>query len=270
MQKSLRPEEIKKFKETITEEVIKSVTVLPAGLFEQLKKGRKNVTEREKRVLDSIVKNSEIAREKAIPLCQDTGIFEIWVELGRESSFRKADINNLINEAVREGHKRGNLRESMTGPAEAAIHIESGAGKNTRITITPRGFGSENYTSLHMLDPDSTFAQIKNIVIEDVKAADGRPCPPYLLGIGIGGTASEAVELSARALTEINFKFTKEEKEILDKVNTLSHGSGGMGGNLSALGVKILEKPSHIAGKALGVHIGCWCNRVRRFVLEEA
>ncbi len=271
MQKSIRTKKLKKVKKIIAGEVINAVTVLPEELVNQIKKSLdKAASPTEKNVLKSMLKNCEIAAEKSIPLCQDTGIFEIWVELGSRSILKDININEFITEAVREGHKRGRLRESMSGPPQPVIHIQSSGKKNSTITITPRGFGSENYSKLHMLDPNSSFEKIRDIITGDVKDADGRPCPPYLIGIGIGGTASSAVELSVKALTEIDFKFSGREKDLLSEINKLSHGAGGLGGKITCLGVKIKETPSHIAGKALGVHIGCWCNRVRRFNLEDA
>ncbi|MDA3792745.1 MAG: fumarate hydratase [Elusimicrobia bacterium] len=268
MQENIRAAKLNNIKDVIAGEVIKSVTVLPGELVEEIRKSSRKAEGIEKKVLEGMLKNCEIAEKENIPLCQDTGIFEIWFELGRESILKDINVNDLFTEAVRQGHKKGGLRDSMTGPPSPVIHIESSNKKNTRVTITPRGFGSENYTKLHMIDPNATFEKISEIIVEDVKSANGRPCPPYMVGIGIGGTASQAVELSARALTEIDFKFTDREKDLLNEINKLSHGAGGMGGSITALAVKIKERPSHIAGKALGVHIGCWSNRVRRFFLE--
>jgi fumarate hydratase subunit alpha len=258
---------INELENLLIEEAVKSTYILPEGLIKSLETACGDSEGIEKKVLTAIVENIKIGKDNALPACQDTGVFEIWVNIGRESSIDKLDLDNTIKQAIKKAHKTGGLRKSMT-EIEPVVHYGLTEGKDVEFIITPRGFGSENYSFLHMMNPESTFEDIKEQILEDVKAAGGRPCPPYVVGIGIGGTASKAVEMSTQALTEIDFNHTGQESELLKQINNIGTGAGGMGGKYTALGIKIKGFPQHIAGLAVGVHIGCWCNRVRRFKVE--
>jgi fumarate hydratase subunit alpha len=254
-------------KDLIIEEAVKSTYILPEGLQKNLEAACCNAEGIEKKVLKGIVGNIKIAEENSLPACQDTGVFEIWVNIGQEASIDKLDLDKTILQAIQEAHKVGGLRKSMP-EIKPVVHYGIIEGRNIEFVITPRGFGSENYSFLHMMNPEATFEDIKKQILEDVRSAGGRPCPPYLIGVGIGGTASKAVEMSTQALTEIDFNHSEHETELLKQVNAIGTGAGGMGGRYTALGIKIKEFPQHIAGLAVGVHIGCWCNRVRRFQIE--
>ncbi|MGM0441667.1 MAG: fumarate hydratase [Elusimicrobiota bacterium] len=258
-----------KVKEKIINQVVKSTFELPPNLKDRLKKCEIDSTGLEKKFFKRILENIDIAQTRKIPACQDTGVFEIWVKTGTQLRKSGLNLEKVIVEAVKEGHRKGKLRESMKDGIKPVIHFEFWDREETELILTPRGFGSENYSFLHMLNPETKFKEIKKIIFQDVKEAGSRPCPPFLIGVGLGGTASKAVELSARALTRMDFKPDKKEQKILRDVNKLKIGAGGTGGKYTAIGLKMLKFPSHIAGLAMGVHIGCWCNRVKKIIVDE-
>jgi fumarate hydratase subunit alpha len=255
---------IDKFRKLLIEEVIKSTYILPGILCRRIEQAHDSSEGLEKKVLFRILENIKIAEEKKIPVCQDTGIFEIWLYIGNEADINGVNFNAIVSSAVQQAHKDGRLRQSMS-EIEPVIHTQFVYGKFIEVIVTPRGFGSENYSYLHMLNPESSFEEIMDIILKDVRDSAGHPCPPYIIGIGIGGTASKAIEISTLALAEINFEPDTREARLLEEINKIGIGAGGMGGKYTALGVKINYFPQHIAGLALGVHIGCWCNRIRRF-----
>lgn len=245
-------------------EAEKAVIGLPESLNDELRRASLDSEGLEKSVLSGILKNSSEASRGGVPLCQDTGVFEVFLRIGKDSPYAGIDFNAVVTDGIRAAHKGGLLRASMDD-VRPVIHIEFDGSSSVEAVITPRGFGSENYTYLHMLPPESKDDEIILKVIEDAAAAEARPCPPYLIGIGLGGTASKAMELSVKALTCMDFEYSIIEQKILDGVNKLGQGAGGFGGRHTALGVKVLRFPAHIAGLPLAVHIGCWANRFRRF-----
>ncbi len=259
------------FENRLVDESIKSSYILPLSLKKCIRNASKSSRGLERKVLVKIVENIEIAESHKIPLCQDTGVFEVWLKIGKYCVIKDANFNTVVRRAIKKAHEKGKLRASMNR-IEPVVHIDfTEAKKYIEVVITPRGFGSENYSFLHMMNPESSFSDIEKQVLEDVKYANGAPCPPYIVGVGIGGTASKAVEMSTKALTEVKFKGCMEkEVELLKEINTINTGAGGFGGKFTALGVKIKYFPRHIAGLSVGVHIGCWCNRVRRFKFETS
>jgi fumarate hydratase subunit alpha len=258
------------FEKKIAEEAVKSTCILPDPLKTKIREACNTSSGLEKKFFERITENLDISETRDVPACQDTGIFEMWIKIGDRIDISGGNIGETAVRAIKKAHENGFFRKSMD-PVEPVVHISFIKDNHIDVVVTPRGFGSENYSFLHMMNPESDFTAIKNQVIEDVKTAGGRPCPPYLIGIGIGGTASKAVEMSTEALTEIDFiNPDKEESEILADINKLGIGAGGMGGDFTALAVKIKKFPQHIAGLALAVHIGCWCNRVRKFRFETS
>jgi len=256
-----------RIEERIKEEAVNSTRFMPEEIVRLIKNASADSAGLEKKFLDLIIENISIASEKEIPVCQDTGVFEVWLEVGTKSNCF-LNWNDIVQKAVIRAHCEGGLRASMLNEIQAVIHSEFTENNFTRITITPRGFGSENYSFLHMMPPSADMNEIKNQVMEDVKKAGCRPCPPFIIGIGIGGTASKAVELSVKALTDLS-EMNETEKDLCDAVNMTGIGTAGVGGKYTALMVKIKEFPRHIAGTAVGVHIGCWANRVRSFTVEH-
>ncbi len=260
---------IRKIKKQITAQIIKSTFNLPGTLKQKLNSCKKESEGLEKKFFKRMIENLDISQKNKIPACQDTGIFEVWVNLGKNLKKNGLNLDKIITRAVKNAHREGKLRRSMPDGVKPVLHFEFWDKNFTEIILTPRGFGSENYSFLHMLNPETGFRKIIKMITGDVKKAGSRPCPPFLIGVGLGGTASKAVELSSLALTRMDFKPTDREKGILQAVNKLKIGAGGTGGQFTAIGAKVLNFPAHIAGLAMGVHIGCWCNRVRKIKIYE-
>ncbi len=254
-------------KKRICSEVEKAVYIIPPELKKRIALAHDNSSGLEKKVLGRIIENIEIASENKISLCQDTGVYEIWVDIGVRSPYNKVNLTRVIEEAVASAHKGGIMRSSMD-EIKPVVNFSFSDSSRLDFIMTPRGFGSENYTFLHMMPPESSFESISDRIVEDIKSAGGRPCPPYLVGVGIGGTATKAVELSARALAEMDFEDNSRQENILKRLNNLGVGAGAVGGSHTALGIKIKKFPKHIAGLPLCVRAGCWCNRTRRFRVE--
>ncbi len=230
-----------------------------------------------KSVLTDILENAEIAREKAVPICQDTGMVVVFLEIGQEVHFTDGNLYDAVNEGVRQGYSDGYLRKSVvldpirrgnTGDnTPAVIHTEIVDGDKVKITFAPKGFGSENMSAIKMLKPSDGRAGIVDFIIETVKLAGSNPCPPIVVGIGIGGTFEKAAILAKKALLrDIREENPDEyyadlEREILEKINQTDVGPQGFGGKTTALGVNIETFPTHIAGLPVAVNISCHVTR---------
>ena len=234
-----------------------------------------------KSALDMISKNMEIAASENMPMCQDTGMVVVFVEIGQEV-YVSGSLEDAINEGVRQGYKDGYLRASVVNdPARrlntkdntpAVVHYKIVQGDKLKISVMPKGFGSENKSALRMLVPASGIDGARDFVIETVKKASGDPCPPIVVGVGIGGTMEKCAILAKEALLHVFSETTDEyyanlEKEWLEKINALQIGAGGFGGNHTALALKILTYPTHIAGLPVAVNIGCHVSRHKEAVL---
>ena len=234
-------------------------------------------------VLTMLLKNGDAARMERLPLCQDTGMAVVFVEMGQDVHISGEFIGDAINAGVRDGYKRGYLRSSIVADpidrintkdnTPAVIYYEMTPGERFRITVAPKGFGSENMSAVKMLIPSDGAEGIKNFVVNTVKAAGSNPCPPIIVGVGIGGTMEKAAYLSKRALLRpvgIRHKETfwaGMEEELLSVVNELEIGPAGLGGRITALGVMIETFPTHIAGLPVAVNIGCHVTRHTEAVL---
>ena len=230
-----------------------------------------------KNVLENLLKNAEIAREKLMPICQDTGMAVFFVNIGKEVFIEGDSITDAINEGVKRGYQNGYLRKSVVDDpirrkntndnTPAVIYYDFCDGDKIEITFTPKGFGSENKSALKMLNPADGVEGVIDFVLETVKKAGANPCPPMVVGVGIGGTMDKASVLSKKALTrDIKEKnkdpyYEKLEKELLEKINKLGIGPAGMGGTTTALGVNIEVFPTHIAGLPVAVNISCHATR---------
>lgn len=230
-----------------------------------------------KRIFDTLNKNIEIAKEKQIPICQDTGMVIVFVKIGQEVYIKDGLLTDAINEGVRRGYIDGFLRLSIVGDpinrvntndnTPAVIYTEIVAGDKLEIMVAPKGFGSENMSALKMFTPSASTDDIINFVVDTCVNAGSNPCPPIIVGVGIGGTSDKAMLLSKNALMR-NIK-TKNKKEIyadmeqkmLEKINKSGIGPQGLGGDITALAVAIEEYPTHIAGLPVGVSIGCHVTR---------
>lgn len=237
-----------------------------------IKKARDNETEAlAVSALDMIIDNMDIAAKEKMPMCQDTGLVVVFVDIG-QNVFVDGSIKDAINEGVRQGYKNGYFRASVVkDPLDrvntkdntpAVIHYNIVDGDKLKITVMPKGFGSENKSALKMLTPSAGIKGIEDFVIETVKKAGSDPCPPIIVGVGIGGTMEKAALLAKEALLTIPCEETTPfEDELLIKINNLNIGAAGFKGKATALGVKVLTYPTHIAGLPVAVNIGCHVSR---------
>ena len=235
-----------------------------------------------KSVLNTIIENADIAKREKLPICQDTGMVIVFVKIGANVHIN-GNINNAINEGVRRGYKDGYFRNSLvcdpinrlnTGDnTPAVIHYDFTDGEDLQITVMPKGFGSENMGRVHMFEPSAGLGDIEDFIIETVATASSNPCPPVIVGVGIGGTMDKAAILAKQALVRDiggvnNDPFWAEaEARLYTKINELNIGPGGFGGKTTALGVHILTYPTHIAGLPLAVNIGCHATRHKTIMI---
>lgn len=230
-----------------------------------------------KQILNQLQDNLKIAGEDMIPICQDTGMAVIFMEIGQEVHFTGGSLEEAINEGVRQGYVDGYLRKSVVKDplirentkdnTPAVIHYEMAAGDTVRITVAPKGFGSENMSRVFMLKPADGIEGVKNAILTAVKDAGPNACPPMVVGVGIGGTFEKCALMAKKALTRpvdvhSDIPYVRElEEELLDKINHTGIGPGGLGGTTTALAVNILTYPTHIAGLPVAVNICCHVNR---------
>lgn len=230
-----------------------------------------------KQILNQLQDNLQIADTDKIPICQDTGMAVIFIEIGQEVHFEGGSLEDAINEGVRQGYTDGYLRKSVVKDpllrentndnTPAVIHYELTAGDKVTITVAPKGFGSENMSRVFMLKPADGIEGVKNAILTAVKDAGPNACPPMVVGVGIGGTFEKCALMAKKALTRpisqrSAIPYVKEmEIELLDKINHTGIGPGGLGGTTTALAVNINTYPTHIAGLPVAVNICCHVNR---------
>lgn len=230
-----------------------------------------------KQILNQLQENLKIAGDDMIPICQDTGMAVIFMEIGQDVHFEGGTLEDAINEGVRQGYTDGFLRKSVVKDplirentkdnTPAIIHYEIIAGEHVKITVAPKGFGSENMSRVFMLKPADGIDGVKDVILTAVKDAGPNACPPMVVGVGIGGTFEKCALMAKKALTRpINehsdISYIKElEEELLDKINRTGIGPGGLGGTTTALAVNINTYPTHIAGLPVAVNICCHVNR---------
>lgn len=230
-----------------------------------------------KQILNQLQENLEIAAKDMIPICQDTGMAVVFLELGQEVALEGGLLTDAINEGVRQGYTEGFLRKSVVKDplirentkdnTPAVIHYNIVAGDKIKITIAPKGFGSENMSRVFMLKPADGIEGVKNAILTAVKDAGPNACPPMVVGVGIGGTFEKCALMAKQALTRpVNqhseIPYVKEmEEELLAKINQTGIGPGGLGGSTTALAVNINTYPTHIAGLPVAVNICCHVNR---------
>ncbi len=230
-----------------------------------------------KDVLGNILKNAEIACGEFVPICQDTGMAVVFIKIGQEVHLSGGSLNDAVNEGVRRGYKNGYLRKSVvadpvrrgnTGDnTPAIIHTEIVDGDEIEITIAPKGFGSENMSAVKMLKPSEGIDGIIDFVVSTVENAGGNPCPPLVIGVGIGGTFEKVAYLAKSALLRsVDSRnpdpfYAELEDALLEKINELNIGPQGFGGRTTALGVNVETFPTHIAGMPCAVNINCHVTR---------
>ncbi|MGE9942267.1 fumarate hydratase [Bariatricus sp. SGI.161] len=230
-----------------------------------------------RQILDQLQENLQIAAKDMIPICQDTGMAVIFMEIGQEVHFEGGRLEDAINEGVRQGYTEGFLRKSVVGDpilrentkdnTPAIIHYSIVEGDKVKIKVAPKGFGSENMSRVFMLKPADGIEGVKNAILTAVKDAGPNACPPMIVGVGVGGTFEKCALMAKEALTRevgshSDIPWVKElEEEMLDKINRLGIGPGGLGGTTTALAVNVNTYPTHIAGLPVGINICCHVNR---------
>jgi hydro-lyases, Fe-S type, tartrate/fumarate subfamily, alpha region len=230
-----------------------------------------------KKILEQLSENMDIAKTAGIPICQDTGMVVVFLDIGQDVHFEGGNLEEAINEGVRQGYKEGYLRKSIVADpiirentkdnTPAIIYYNIVQGNEVTITLSTKGFGSENMSKITMLKPADGIEGVKDVILNTVKEAGPNACPPMVVGVGIGGTFEKCAILSKMALTrDISVRSTipyiKElEEEMLDTINKLGIGPGGLGGKVTAMAVNIETYPTHIAGLPIAVNICCHVNR---------
>lgn len=235
-----------------------------------------------KNILNILVENAEIAKKKNIPICQDTGMAVFFVEIGQEVLVQGDTITDAINEGVRQGYEEGYLRKSVVSPISrintkdntpAIVHYEMVKGDEIKIEFAAKGFGSENMSKMKMLKPSDGLEGIKKFIIDTVSEAGPNPCPPMVIGVGIGGTVDKCAQIAKKALFRELGEFNEDENiaklesELLASINKLGIGPQGLGGTTTALGLNIETFPTHIAGLPVVVNINCHASRHKKVVI---
>lgn len=265
-------------RDTVAELCIEANKCLPGDIVSTIEKAQdseKNPLAKE--ILKDICKNCALAKDYDIPVCQDTGMAVVFLKIGQDVHFVGGNLNDAVNMGVSMGYENGLLRKSVVldplnrvntnDNTPAVIHLEIVDGDEVEITVAPKGFGSENMSKIYMLTPFDGRNGVIDSVLDCVKKASGNPCPPIVVGVGIGGDFEQCALLSKKALcrdTRLRNKnpYYKElEEELLEKINELGIGPQGFGGNTTALAVNIETAPTHIAGLPVAVNIGCHVTR---------
>ena len=269
--------------DTVAELCIRANKELPEDIIRAMQAAReKEPWPLAQSTLDVLRENIRAAAERDLPVCQDTGLACVFVRLGQDVHI-EGDFNDAVNEGVRRGYAEGYLRKSVvsdplrrvnTGDnSPAAITVELVPGDELKLTVVPKGFGSENMSRLAMLKPADGLDGVKRFVVETVKAAGSNPCPPIVVGVGIGGTFDKAAALAKHALLRpidqphADPYYAALEKELLEEINALGTGPQGFGGRTTALGLNIETMPTHVAGLPVAVNISCHVTRRASAVL---
>ena len=272
-----------KITEVVEEEVIAANLVLGQDMVEALHRAR-DVEESEvgRDILERLIENAQLAQSQAIPICQDTGVVVVFVELGQEAIIVGGDLKEAIEEGVRRGYKKGYLRKSVCHPftrqntgdnTPAIIHIDLVPGSQLRLWVVPKGGGSENMSALYMLPPSASWKGVKEKVVETVVRAGPNPCPPTIVGVGIGGNFEQCALLAKKALlrpvgsTNPDPELRDMEQQLLEEINRSGIGPQGLGGRVTSVAVHINMMPCHIASLPLAINIQCHANRHREIIM---
>ncbi len=258
---------------------------LPASLAERIRSCAETETNALAcSMLDKLTENMRAAKEIHVPICQDTGLAVVFLELGQDVFLEGEALETAVNNGVKKAYEEGYLRKSVvrdplfdrinTGDnTPAVLHVRIVSGDNVKITVAPKGFGSENMSAIKMFTPSATKDDIVGFVTDTVKRAGGNPCPPIVVGVGLGGSFEYAAYLAKKALARdidtpnADERYRLLEREMLEKINTLDIGPQGFGGRTTALAVNIETYPTHIAGLPCAVNIGCHVTRHKTAVL---
>lgn len=279
----MREIEVEKVTQGVKEAAIAANYEASADLLRALARGAAaEESESGREIFRQLLENASIAREERVPLCQDCGLAVVFVELGQDVQLVGGSFETAIHEGIRQGYGEGYLRKSLCHPltrantgdnTPAVIHTEIVPGDRLKLTVVPKGGGSENMSRVHMLKPAEGWAGVKEKVVGTVREAGPNPCPPIIVGVGIGGTFEQAAYLSKKSLLrELGLpnadpELARLEEELLLSVNDLGIGPQGLGGRITALAVHLLMQPCHIASLPVAVNIQCHSSRHREVVL---
>ena len=280
----IRTIDVSLISENIRDMCIEANHFLSKDMDSALKKAEKEETsELGKKILNQLQQNLEIAAKEQIPICQDTGMAVIFMEIGQDVHFENGNLEDSVNEGVRRGYEEGFLRKSVVKDpifrentkdnTPAVIHYSIVPGDKVKITFAPKGFGSENMSRIFMLKPADGIEGVKKAIVNAVFDAGPNACPPMVIGVGIGGDFEKAAIMAKKALTRSveersEIPYVRElEEEMLNEINKLGIGPGGLGGEKTALAVNINTFPTHIAGLPVAVNICCHVNRLALIIL---
>ncbi|MCL2753314.1 MAG: fumarate hydratase [Defluviitaleaceae bacterium] len=273
----MREIHIEKITEVVAELCIKACLIVDPKIRTHIENAVNTETGLAKQVLENMLQNQDIARTERLPICQDTGMAVVFVEIGQDVRIVGGLLADAINEGVRKGYEEGFLRKSVVSDpihrtntkdnTPAVIHYNIVSGDGFKITVSPKGFGSENMSQLKMLVPADGIEGIKDFVLKTVTEADSNPCPPIIVGIGIGGTFEYSAVMAKKALLRPLGQPNHDpywagiEQELLAEINSSGIGPAGLGGKTTAMAVHINTFATHIAGLPLAVNLGCHVNR---------
>ncbi len=280
----MREIDVSIIEKAVEELFISANAELPASLENLIRNSKETETNKTaKNIFCDMCKNLEVARENEIPICQDTGMAVLFIEVGQDVHFVGGSLNDAINNGVRKAYFDGKMRCSIVKDpihrgntndnTPALIHYSIVDGDKVKLTAAPKGFGSENMSKIKMFTPSATEEDIINFVVDVVKTADANPCPPVVLGVGIGSDFEGSAILSKKALcrdisvSNENEYYKELEEKMLKEVNKLNIGAQGFGGDITALKVNIETAPTHIAGLPVAVNVGCHVTRHKEFVI---
>lgn len=280
----MREIDVSIIEKTVEELFVSANAELPVSLENLIKVSKdKETNETAKNIFCDMCKNLDVARENEIPICQDTGMAVLFIEVGQDVHFINGSLNDAINNGVRKAYFDGKMRCSIVKDpihrgntndnTPALVHYSIVDGDKVKLTAAPKGFGSENMSRIKMFTPSATEEDIINFVVDVVKTADANPCPPVVLGVGIGSDFEGCALLSKKALCRDisipneNEYYKELEEKMLKEVNKLNIGAQGFGGDITALKVNIETAPTHIAGLPVAVNVGCHVTRHKEFVI---
>ena len=280
----VREIEAKTLSDTIRALCIQANTILPQDLRDAIRAAREHEPSPVgQAILGDLVENYEFAESKGLPICQDTGMAVVFMDWGQDCHLTGGSLEHAVNDGVRRGYLDGHLRLSVVGDplrrvntndnTPAILHLRMVPGDRVDITIAPKGFGSENMTKLKMFNPSVSVEQVEDFVVNCVSQAGSNPCPPVVIGVGLGGTSEAAADLAKRALLRPAGEhhpdpfYRAMEERILERVNRLGIGPQGLGGATTALSAAILTQGTHIAGLPCAVNLGCHVTRHAHTVL---
>ena len=280
----VREIEAKTLSDTIRALCIQANTILPQDLRDAIRAAREHEPSPVgQAILGDLVENYEFAESKGLPICQDTGMAVVFMDWGQDCHLTGGSLEHAVNDGERRGYLDGHLRLSVVGDplrrvntndnTPAILHLRMVPGDRVDITIAPKGFGSENMTKLKMFNPSVSVEQVEDFVVNCVSQAGSNPCPPVVIGVGLGGTSEAAADLAKRALLRPAGEhhpdpfYRAMEERILERVNRLGIGPQGLGGATTALSAAILTQGTHIAGLPCAVNLGCHVTRHAHTVL---